>query len=250
MGRREHHPLDHPGSHGGREGCGKRGGVEGEGRREGEAGLGADGAGVDVVGDPAGLPRREPAVPSLQHLGQLGAAAVVGAGDEVARQTLLDPVTHAGLEVLGLVDGHAEGVSQVVPVEALAEVEVEQGAVPQRQVGDRLPHQAGQVDPVRVVVRERRLPVGAGGGPGPQGRVPTGDGKEPDGQAVLLLQAVQPLAGLEERGLDYLERNDPVAEQGQGQVVDAGGVAVEDGREGRRVPIARRPDQLSVVHER
>jgi len=59
---------------------------------------------------------------------------------------------------------------------------------------------------------------------------------------------VQALARGGEGGVDDLEGGLPAAKSGEGEVVDAAGVTIEDVREGGRAPGAGIPDQVGVFH--
>ena len=189
----------------------------------------------------------EAAVPSFQQLGELGASAVAGAGHEVAGELPVEAL-EAAPQGVSLARGQTKGIGQVSAAEAVPELEVEQGPVAQGELGDRFPQQRAQPRPPGVGVRERRPPAAGRCQLGPSRPLAPGDGEEPHGEAVGLGQPVQPEPRLEERGLDHVQRSALIAQHGQGEVVDASRVPVEDRRKGGGATGARSLDKLGVVH--
>ena len=250
------HPVPHPGGQG--EGGGDA--EEPGGGEEAAAAVGADLAPVGVAGHPLAPHRREPAVPVGQDLGQLGALLPPRAGHQQGAQRPLDLVLEPADQHVGVAGAHADGVAQVLAVEALAHVEVEDHPVPGAEAVGGGGDQGGQVA-ARVGVGRDVGRVGVGGGhldvvqramagppfDGPQAAV-AGDGVEPGPQAVGVAQLVEAGAGHQERVLEGVGGLVRVPQQGAEEVVDPGRVAVVDGRERLAVTVHRLLDERGVVH--
>jgi hypothetical protein len=137
---------------------------QGQGAGELAAGGGADLAAVDVAGDPLADQRGEAAVPVGQHAGQVGAVVAAQAGHQQRPQGAFDLVAEAGEEDVDVGRLDADCLAEVGALEAVAEVEVEQGAVAFGQAGGGVPDQVAEVGLVGGL-------LGAGGGVGQVGHV-------------------------------------------------------------------------------
>src|SRR4029453_12796882 len=111
----------------------------------------------DVGGDPLGDQGGEAAVPPGQDGGQVGTVVATQPGDQEGAEGALDLAAEAAEEDVGVAGLHAHGLAQLGAVEAVAEVEVEQGPVALGQAGGGVPDQLAQV---RALGRL----LGAGGG--------------------------------------------------------------------------------------
>jgi hypothetical protein len=137
--------LQYPAPEVGRRRHGGNGCQEGQGAGELAAGGAAGLAVVDVAGDPLADEGGEPAVPVGQQAGQVGAVGSAQAGDEEGAEGAFDLVAEAGQEDVGVGGLDADGLAQVGALEAVAEVEVEQGAVAFGQAGGGVPDQLAEV---------------------------------------------------------------------------------------------------------
>jgi hypothetical protein len=109
-----------------------------ERRRDGEQGGRADplaapgsarGARIRVLGDPRPRLGVAALVPIGEQGRQLRALVAAVACHQVGAERPFDAVDELGDEVAGVLAGHADGVGQLLALEALAEVEVEEGTV-------------------------------------------------------------------------------------------------------------------------
>jgi hypothetical protein len=140
--------------------------------------------------------------------------------------------------------------------EAVAEVEVEEGAVAVGEAGGGVPDQLAQVGPLGRLLgagggvgQVGHLLLGglAGAGPDPAEGLAAGDRVQPGAEALGVAELAEALGRDQERVLGGVGGLVPVAQQAPAEVVQAVGVAVVDRGEGATVAGRRRPHQLGVV---
>ena len=150
----------------------------------------------------------------------------------------------------------AHGLAELGAFEAVAEVEVEQGAVALGQAGGGVPDQLAQVGPLGRLrgtgggvgqVGHLLLGGDAGAGPDPAEGLAAGDRVQPGAQPLGVAELAEALGRDQERVLGGVGGLVPVAQQPPAEVVQPVGVAVVDRGEGVAVAGGRRPHQLGVV---
>jgi hypothetical protein len=150
----------------------------------------------------------------------------------------------------------AHGLGELGAFEAVAQVQVEQGAVAVGKAGGGVPDQLAQVGPLGRLLRAGggvgqvgHLLLGslAGAGPDPAEGLAAGDRVQPGAEPLGVAELAEALGRDHERVLGGVGGLVPVAQQPPAEVVQAVGVAVVDCGEGAAVAGRRRPHQLSVV---
>ena len=150
----------------------------------------------------------------------------------------------------------ADGLAQVGALEAVAEVEVQEGAVAFGQAGGGAPDQLAEVGALGGL-------LGTGGGvgqvghvllggetrsgPGPAEGLAAGDRVQPGAESLRVAELAEALGRDQERVLGGVGRLVAVAQHRPAEIMQAVGVAVVDRGEGAAVAGRRRPHELGVV---
>src|SRR5512132_895122 len=167
-----------------------------------------------------------------------------------------DLVAEAAEEHLGVAGLHAHGLGQFGALQAVAQVEVEQGAVAFGQAGGGVPDELAQVGPPGRLagagrgvgrVGHLRLWRGARPGPGPAEGLGARRRVQPGTQPLRVAELAEALGRGHERVLAGVGRLLPVAQHRPAEVVQPVGVAVVDGGEGAAVAGRGRPHELGVA---
>jgi hypothetical protein len=209
-----------------------------------------------VPGDPFADEGGEAAVPAGQDLGEVRAVLAAQAGDQERPEGAFDLVTEAAEEDVGVAGLDAHGLAELGALEAVAQVQVEQGAVALGQAGGGVPDQLAQVRPLGRLLGAAggigqlgHLLLGRDAGPGPdpaQG-LAARHRVQPGTQPLRVAELAEALGRDHERVLGGVGGLVPVAQQPPAEVVQPVGVAVVDRGEGAAVAGRRRPHQLGVV---
>jgi hypothetical protein len=171
-------------------------------------------------------------------------------------QGAIDLVAEAAEEHVGVAGLHAHGLGQLGALQAVAQVEVEQGAVALGQAGGGVPDELAQVGPPgrlagagRGVGRVGRLRLGRGAcpGPGPAEGLAARRRVQPGSQPLRVAELAEAPGRGHERVLGGAGRLLPVAHHRPAEVVQPVGVAVVDRGEGAAVAGRRRPHEAGVA---